>query len=350
MQIKSQSGRSMVEMLGVLAVMGLLSVVGVMGFRDVLNKQKATETINQLSKRALWISSNRTLMAKLTTDLTQEGFSETDGFFTISNSPSYTDNTFSLRVYQIPKEVCQHISEYNWKIATITQGLPCENTTDMVFRFNNDLSERTQNNICDINEPLSTCICPENRTTTDGKCGLCTRYIEKNWTQPILTSKTSYGILTSTPAQGGQEKCVPSNHPVFCAFDNIVAINSKYYAPKVNSAFIQWQLPVKLKVSSVDIYTSPEPTVLNRFPNTIVLSGSNDGSTWTELTTATNYTKPESGKKITLTVNSDSPYQYLKWTFQNDDISQIAIAEITVFADEVVTEYYPPDNTTLQCP
>ena len=48
----NENGRSMVEMLGVLAVIGVLSVAGVMGFGIAMNKHKANELLNEASKRA----------------------------------------------------------------------------------------------------------------------------------------------------------------------------------------------------------------------------------------------------------------------------------------------------------
>ena len=47
-----QTGRSMVEMLGVLAVIGVLTIIGIAGFRIALNKHYANQTVNRLMKRA----------------------------------------------------------------------------------------------------------------------------------------------------------------------------------------------------------------------------------------------------------------------------------------------------------
>ena len=47
-----ENGRSMVEMLGVLAVMGVLSVGGVAMYTNAMNKHRANELLNEASKRA----------------------------------------------------------------------------------------------------------------------------------------------------------------------------------------------------------------------------------------------------------------------------------------------------------
>ncbi|MBQ6854383.1 MAG: hypothetical protein IJO11_02945, partial [Alphaproteobacteria bacterium] len=51
-----ETGRSMVEMLGVLAVIGVLSVSGILGYKFAMNKYIANETINELNIRASAIS------------------------------------------------------------------------------------------------------------------------------------------------------------------------------------------------------------------------------------------------------------------------------------------------------
>ena len=46
---KTQSGRSMVEMLGVLAIIGVLSVGGIAGYSKAMNKYKISKTTDQVS-------------------------------------------------------------------------------------------------------------------------------------------------------------------------------------------------------------------------------------------------------------------------------------------------------------
>ena len=48
-QKQSQSGRSMVEMLGVLAIIGVLSVGGITGYRYAMNQYEKNEFFNQMN-------------------------------------------------------------------------------------------------------------------------------------------------------------------------------------------------------------------------------------------------------------------------------------------------------------
>ncbi|MBP5615140.1 MAG: prepilin-type N-terminal cleavage/methylation domain-containing protein [Alphaproteobacteria bacterium] len=45
----NQKGRSMIEMLGVLAIIGVLSAAGLIGYQKAMMKHKANKTINQMA-------------------------------------------------------------------------------------------------------------------------------------------------------------------------------------------------------------------------------------------------------------------------------------------------------------
>ena len=48
----NESGRSMVEMLGVLAVMGLLTIIAIAGFKIAMNKAKANNLVADMNRLA----------------------------------------------------------------------------------------------------------------------------------------------------------------------------------------------------------------------------------------------------------------------------------------------------------
>lgn len=117
--LKSQSGRSMVEMLGVLAIIGVLSVGGIAGYRQAM-LQKNLNDIAQGVSLAL-------IEAK--TDLEQTGEYRNDVFETdIGNYKikantwysSYYDFEYEIIifVYTVSKEVCEAIYD---------QRIPFEN-------------------------------------------------------------------------------------------------------------------------------------------------------------------------------------------------------------------------------
>ena len=63
--IKSESGRSMVEMLGVLAIIGVLSVGGIAGYTMAMNRYRANDVIDMANKvAALAFAQNQTSLAR----------------------------------------------------------------------------------------------------------------------------------------------------------------------------------------------------------------------------------------------------------------------------------------------
>ena len=50
---KNESGRSMVEMLGVLAIIGVLSVGGIAGYTMAMNRYRANEVVDMANKYAV---------------------------------------------------------------------------------------------------------------------------------------------------------------------------------------------------------------------------------------------------------------------------------------------------------
>ncbi|MBR4926991.1 MAG: hypothetical protein IKY98_01555 [Alphaproteobacteria bacterium] len=103
----AQSGRSMVEMLGVLAVIGVLSIGGIMGYSYGMDKYRANETTNQIMLRAIDLmtqsgNNNETLsFASWINEASQYDF----------GTPEYTND--GLIVFDVgtnekmPKRVCE---------------------------------------------------------------------------------------------------------------------------------------------------------------------------------------------------------------------------------------------------
>ena len=96
-----QCGRSMVEMLGVLAVMGILSVAGVAGYGITMDKHKATSLINDANVRAADVSAQ--IAAGNTPNL--NGFDDD----TFTGVELVGDKQFKLNAAGIKESVCSHM-------------------------------------------------------------------------------------------------------------------------------------------------------------------------------------------------------------------------------------------------
>lgn len=129
----SQSGRSMIEMLGVLAIVGVLSVGGIAGYSKAMQKFKINKTAEQISHI---VTSIRTLYAQQTS---YEGLTENTaiemgiiptemgtnaisgkiltsfkGQVYIRDFPYWGKNIFLINVTGLPKEACVSLSTHDW--------------------------------------------------------------------------------------------------------------------------------------------------------------------------------------------------------------------------------------------
>ena len=146
MRIKhNENGRSMVEMLGVLAVVGVLSIGGVAGYRYAVDKMNANEIINELKKRAITASQQRVLGQDI--NLAEYGDRALiKGTYSVSPISDYNGNAsqFALAVAGVPERVCDMILESDWALPTAmaVNGGSCvegANGNTMTFAFNNTL-------------------------------------------------------------------------------------------------------------------------------------------------------------------------------------------------------------------
>ena len=113
-----ETGRSMVEMLGVLAVIGVLSVSGIWGYKFAMNKYIANETINELNIRASAISHHmeQYIENNYAGDIPMEmGPVMRMGYpITARMHPQYVDY-FEMFVSEVPSEICKLLLQSQWQ-------------------------------------------------------------------------------------------------------------------------------------------------------------------------------------------------------------------------------------------
>ena len=138
-KLKNESGRSMVEMLGVLAIIGVLSVVGIAGYTTALNKHKANQILNGASIRAIVVS---TQIQRGSEAPTLGEFTEADnavGGATFTGLAAWNKNTdkrFSLTLENVATDVCTQMKASVGQNGIIKDiGKNCETIT-----YNNDLT------------------------------------------------------------------------------------------------------------------------------------------------------------------------------------------------------------------
>ncbi len=143
----AESGRSMVEMLGVLAIIGVLTVGGVAGYNFAMNKHRANEIIQGVKERAVIGSGQR--MNDHAVDFHE--FPELIIDYTTSGRNTGLNGEkefFSVDVADVPQAVCQNVLNMNWDwpSGVFVNGqdietCPTENS-QMTFVFAADLSSK----------------------------------------------------------------------------------------------------------------------------------------------------------------------------------------------------------------
>ena len=141
----NESGRSMVEMLGVLAIIGVLTVVGITGFRHAILRHRANEMLNEASKRAAVVAGQLTMMGQATGNLNE--FIQNDfGYGTFKTGTVTPQNgTFKIGIDNVPDDVCNQMQGMIG--GAVIAMTPCTTGDDnsILLTYNNDLSADENN-------------------------------------------------------------------------------------------------------------------------------------------------------------------------------------------------------------
>ena len=157
----NETGRSMVEMLGVLAVMGVLSVVGVAGFKTAINKHRASELLSGASQRLVvalgqLIGNQNVSLAEFDKDNVRSG-----GVFMSDVNTNY-NGEIGIKINNVNKRVCQEIVNsvstetflrgvsFTGKYANIS-ATDCQEINNLTLFYNKDTSTKNYNTACQSN-------------------------------------------------------------------------------------------------------------------------------------------------------------------------------------------------------
>ena len=99
-----QFGRSMIEMLGVLAIIGVLSIGGLLGYRRAVNNHQANVILDDVNRFAFVILERSGLA--LDAEIDKGDFKES-GIYTLEGYQDIEPNQFSITVSDVPEGVCE---------------------------------------------------------------------------------------------------------------------------------------------------------------------------------------------------------------------------------------------------
>ena len=117
----AEYGRSMVEMLGVLAIIGVLSVAGMMGYRYAMTMYRANETVHEINLRAYAIApiaDNNTTDPEEPEIVMEMGNITNLGYPIMAywlEDPKY----FEIEVQNVPVDECKMILRTEWALPII---------------------------------------------------------------------------------------------------------------------------------------------------------------------------------------------------------------------------------------
>ncbi len=137
-----QNGRSMIEMLGVLAIIGVLSIGGLAGYRMAMNKHRANTILSDTSLRALVIS-DRFEQFTPNEAITLDEFIA-PGSYSVSQKVVSAD-TFEITLSgdAVSSSVCENI-------------LKLDPTTPLEIKVNGTSYTGGNTEICDADSPVVT--------------------------------------------------------------------------------------------------------------------------------------------------------------------------------------------------
>ena len=139
--LQYESGRSMVEMLGTLAIIGVLSVGGIAGYSYGMDKYKANQTINDIMLMGVDIITQTSRGAVPT--LSEWGTKTTVGYdFTVVPNPS-DDTQYGIQISGVPARVCKMVGDALKPMASvyvnddehITEEDPCDESDNNTMEF-----------------------------------------------------------------------------------------------------------------------------------------------------------------------------------------------------------------------
>ena len=204
---KSEIGRSMVEMLGTLAIVGVLSIGGIAGYSYGIDKYRANTIMNDVNLRAV------DLIAQVNRggDISLSEWPEKSiANYNIGLEVDATTNTTEGGIYvdKIPQRICEIISDLTAENIELTiNGIDKKNTTcteeNKIIFYYNAITDASGNNSLECTGPIVNGKCEpcENPLVWDGSACSCpgeTVFVQSRNTCEPCPSTATYSNGTCT--------------------------------------------------------------------------------------------------------------------------------------------------------
>ena len=182
----SESGRSMVEMLGVLAIIGILTIGALIGYNYAMKVYRVNEIIETMNRQTVLASAAKAVGV----DLPEKDWMTTAGGFEMEYSPTYTedgveyDNFFTITIKDVPSDLLEMLikKEGGKAYQILIDGIPIDDydfknyrRKEQAFLDNLPLIKTAR---ADDGHDVTMVYEDDGKTEEGGSCR-CGRYIEK---------------------------------------------------------------------------------------------------------------------------------------------------------------------------
>ena len=238
MKYNFESGRSMVEMLGTLAIIGVLSIGSIAGYSYGMDKYRANETINDVNLRGIDLV--RQVAIGQTTLSLSEWPTISKAGYDISEPVLSTEGDAYFTISGVPKRVCEIVYDGIMQNQTtdvevngyvVDDSSACGDDNIMGFFFITNAGEGGTN-------PEDLCkdkTCPEGfscthgicmseevpqkasrwkRCKSDNSCGICEECIDRWGDGLTYCNQLSDGTSCGSGGQCQKGQCVANNIPI----------------------------------------------------------------------------------------------------------------------------------------
>lgn len=200
MKNETDSGRTLVEMLGVLAMAGVLSVIGVMGYRLAIDKNKANTLVNQAQQRAVIVMEQMTLNRPLSLQEFSSLNKTPAGTFGQATTQGLTKQ-FGIQVFGVEKRVCENIlnmigentplRRLSYEASPTVAITQCGLSNDFLMVYNQEMKGAPEDTLyctddTDCSSENECMMCEEESKSCQNKCQNLD-YLESTGTQYIDT-------------------------------------------------------------------------------------------------------------------------------------------------------------------
>ncbi len=272
----TERGRSLTEMLGTLAIVGILSVVGIWGYKHIVNSHETNTILHDINMMAHTCAAQLVMMDR--TECALSDFSnKIDDKYPVS-AQRVNQDYFKLVVSNIPQSICQELLNKGMPLASQIIPFTCVETNQFEWTFHKNLEGAVSTKfcrsdldcnvcgVCQIADGQSQGICIGSCATpahacetnedcnTENECMVCdtesnmckngcerVEYLESSGTQYIDTG--IYGtedLETELICQQLQRNASSNGKGIFGAFTSTSA--NSYYLYQQGEAISHWQV------------------------------------------------------------------------------------------------------------